>query len=74
MCLPVHLCSSESLSTDAEVEIPMREATYHPAARGELRTDKDSLRQPHCTCSDHDLTTIISTIRVCPCYYQSSPV
>ena len=32
MCLPVHLCSSESLSTDAPVQIPVREATYHLVA------------------------------------------
>lgn len=29
MCLPVHLCSSESLPTNAKVQIPVREATYH---------------------------------------------
>jgi len=32
MYLPVHLCSSESLSDDAEVQIPVREASYHLVA------------------------------------------
>lgn len=43
MCLPVHLCSSESLSDDAEAQIPVREATHLLVAVESLCTDKDSL-------------------------------